>query len=176
MTERLDILFDEDTIHAKVAELAARITADYAGRDLVLVGVLKGAAVFLSDLARLIALPVTVDYVRASSYGMSTTSSGRVAVSRDAGTDVRGKDVLLVDTIVDTGETLARLYGMFEEKGPASVRAVVLLDKRSRRTADVPLAYVGFELPDEFVVGYGVDRAERYRNLPYIAVVRSADE
>jgi len=175
MSATLDILFDEKTIAEKVAELAARISSDYAGRDLVLVGVLKGAAVFLADLARRITIPVTVDFVQASSYGMSTTSSGRIAVSKDVSCDIRGKDVLLVDTIVDTGETLSRLFELFKEKGPASLKAVVLLDKRCRRAADVPLAYAGFEVPDAFVVGYGVDHAEKYRNLPYIAVVERSD-
>ncbi len=173
MSDITEILLDEPTIQAKVREMADRITADYQGRNPVLVGILKGAIVFTADLMRRIAIPVTLDFVSASSYGLSTVSTREVRIKKDVDTDVRGRDVLLVDCIIDTGETMKRLLELFREKGPASIRTAVLLDKKSRRTVEVPLDYVGFEIPDKFVVGYGVDCGEKYRNLPYIAVVKT---
>ncbi len=134
MIEIQEILFDEQAIQAKVSELAARISTDYAGKDLVLVGILKGAVVFLADLMRRITLPVTIDFISASSYGMSTTSAREIRIKKDIETDVRGRHVLLVDTIIDTGETLDCLFKRFTEKEPASLEAVVLLDKKPRRT------------------------------------------
>lgn len=171
MIEIQEILFDEQAIQAKVSELAARISADYAGKDLVLVGILKGAVVFLADLMRRITFPVTIDFVCASSYGMSTTSAKEIRIKKDIETDVRGRHVLLVDTIIDTGETLDCLFKRFTEREPASLEAVVLLDKKPRRTVLAPVKYRGFEIPDKFVVGYGVDCAEQYRNLPYVAAI-----
>jgi hypoxanthine phosphoribosyltransferase len=168
-----EILFDERTIQAKVEELAARIAGDYAGKDLVLVCILKGGVVFLSDLMRRIPYPVTIDFLRVSSYGMSTKAAREIRILKDIEVDVRGRHVLLVDTISDTGETIARLIEWFPEKGPASLEVAVLLDKKARRTADVRIKYRGFEIPDRFVVGYGVDCAEQYRNLPYVAAITS---
>jgi len=172
MIEIQGLLFDEQTIAKKVKELADRISTDYAGKDLVLVCILKGAAVFMADLMRCLSMPVMVDFVRAASYGASTEPSRNIVITKDIATDIKGKHVLLVDTIIDTGETLHCLLEKMREKGPASLEAVVLLDKKPRRTVGVTLAYRGFEIPDVFVVGYGVDCAEQYRNLPYIAVVR----
>jgi hypoxanthine phosphoribosyltransferase len=173
MIEIQDILFDERAIQTKVGELAARIASDYAGKDLVLICILKGGVVFLSDLMRRIPFPVTIDFIRVSSYGMSTTATREILIAKDIELDVRGRHVLLVDTIIDTGVTLARLIEQFREKGPASLAAAVLLDKKARRTAEVRIQYRGFEIPDRFVVGYGVDCAEHYRNLPYIAAITS---
>jgi hypoxanthine phosphoribosyltransferase len=175
MTEIGEIVFDEPAIAGKVRELAERISHDYAGKELVLIGILKGAVLFVADLMRCISLPVTVEFIQAASYGSGTISSRTVSVEKDLIPDLKGKHVLLVDTIVDTGETLGCLMKKFSEKGPASLKAVVLLDKKCRRTVEVPVAYRGFEVPDTFVVGYGMDLAEKYRNLPYIATVEAAE-
>ena len=174
MIEIQEILFDERAIQTKVGELAAQIARDYAGKDLVLICILKGGVVFMADLMRRIPFPVTIDFICASSYGMSTTAAREIRIKKDIEIDVRGRHVLLVDTIVDTGETLACLFKRFSEKGPASLEAAVLLDKKPRRTAEVRLKYRGFEIPDRFVVGYGVDCAEQYRNLPYVAAIKTA--
>ena len=172
MIEIREILFNEQAISDKVRELADRISNDYAGKDLVLVGILKGAVVFMADLMRCLSIPVVIDFVRAASYGLSTAPSRDIVVTKDVETDIKGKYVLLVDTIIDTGETLDCLFKKFKEKGPLGLEAVVLVDKKPRRRVEVPIAYKGFEIPDKFVVGYGVDCAEQYRNLPYIAAVR----
>jgi hypoxanthine phosphoribosyltransferase len=172
MIEIREILFDEQTIARKVKELADRISKDYAGKDLVLVCILKGAVVFMADLMRCLTMPVVIDFIRAKSYGVSTVPSRNIVITKDIETDIMGKHVLLVDTIIDTGETLDCLFKKLREKGPASLEAVVLVDKKPRRTVEVPLAYRGFEIPDTFVVGYGVDCAEQYRNLPYIAAIK----
>lgn len=167
----LEILFNEQTIAKKVRELAARITMDYAGSELVIVCILKGAAVFTADLMRGITLPVTVEFMQAASYGASMTSSENIVIRKDLETDIRGKHVLVVDAIIDTGRTMNCLLDKLRERGPASLKAAVLLDKRSRRLMEVPLAYRGFEIPDAFVAGYGMDCGEKYRNLPYIAAL-----
>ena len=169
MEEHLEILFDGQTIEQKVAELAAQISHDYAGKELVLICILKGAAIFAADLSRHVTIPVVLDFVQAASYGDSMLSSRSVTLKKDIDTDLRGRHVLLVDSIVDTGSTLHFLLNRLQERGPASIRVAALLDKRSRRTVDVPLDYRGFEIPDRFVVGYGMDFGEKYRNLPYIA-------
>ncbi len=172
MIEIGDILFDEQTIARKVRELAARISGDYAGKDVVLIGILKGAVVFMADLMRCLSLPAAIDFVRAASYGKSTEPARKIMITKDIETDIQGRHVLLVDTIIDTGETLHCILDRMKAKGPASLEAVVLLDKKPRRTAEVPIRYKGFEIPDVFVVGYGVDCAEQCRNLAYIASVR----
>lgn len=169
MIERPEILFDEAAIAGKVRELAGRISRDYAGKELVLVCILKGAAVFTADLMRGITIPVSVEFLQAASYGASTTSSRNIMIKKDLDCDIEGKHVLLVDTIIDTGETMYFLLKKFADRRPASLRAAALLDKRCRRMVDVPVAYIGFEIPDTFVVGYGMDYGERYRNLPSIA-------
>ncbi|HXY61624.1 MAG TPA: hypoxanthine phosphoribosyltransferase [Nitrospirota bacterium] len=172
MIEIQSILFDEQTITKKVKELADRISTDYKGKDLVLVCILKGAVVFMADLMRRLLVPAVIDFIRAKSYGSSTVPSRDIVITKDIETDIRGKNVLIVDTIIDTGETLHFVLEAMRGKGPASLEAVVLLDKKPRRRVEVPLAYKGFDIPDAFVVGYGVDCAEQYRYLPYIAVVR----
>lgn len=171
MGENLEILFNEQAIEQKVAELAGRISHDYAGKELVLVCILKGAAIFAADLSRQLTVPVALDFVHVSSYGSATVSSRTMTVKKDIDIDIRGKNVLLVDGIVDTGDTVKYLAERYGERGPASIKVAALLDKRSRRTADVRLDYRGFEIPDVFVVGYGMDCGEKYRNLPYIAAI-----
>jgi len=169
-----EILFDERRIEEKVRDLAGRISRDYAGKELVLICVLKGAAIFTADLMRRLTVPVTVEFVQAASYGASTTSSETITIKNDLDADIKGKHVLLVDTIIDTGETLNHLFTLFRERGPASIQAVALLDKKARRSIPVPIAYSGFEIPDAFVVGYGTDFGGKYRNLPYVAVLNPA--
>ncbi len=165
------ILFNEQELEQRVAELAREISREYAGKDVVAICILKGALVFFTDLVRCISFPVTIDFIQTSSYGSGTVSSRQLTISKDSTTDIRGKQVLLIDTIIDTGETMACLYKRFLAQGPASLAIVGLLDKRSRRTVEVPIAYKGFKIPDLFVVGYGMDIGEQYRNLPYIAVL-----
>jgi hypoxanthine phosphoribosyltransferase len=175
MIDIQEILFDEQTIIEKVRELAARISKDYAGKEVVLICILKGAAVFTADLMRHLSVPVMIDYVQAASYGLSRMSSRNIVIKKDIETDISGKHVLLVDTIIDTGDTMDCLVKKMRENGPASLRTVILLDKRSRRLVDVPIDYLGFEIPDKFVVGYGMDCEEKYRNLPSIAVVTKSE-
>jgi len=163
-------LVAEKEIAARVAELGRAIARDYADARLVLVGVLQGAIPFVADLMRAVALDVTVDFLRASSYGAGTTSSGTVLVT-DLSIDIADRHVLIVDDIVDTGHTLAALKRTLEARGPVSVRTCVLLDKTGRRQTDVTVDYVGFTIPNVFVVGYGLDYGGLYRNLPYVATL-----
>ena len=174
MDDIQEILLDDQAINAKILEIAARISTDYAGKELVLICVLKGAAVFTADLMRHLPFPVILEFVQAASYGASTTSSKKIAIENAGEIDVSDKHVLLVDTIIDTGKTMDCLFNTFGTRNPASLKAVVLLDKKSRRTADIRIAYIGFEIPDTFVVGYGLDHGEKYRNLPYIAALKPA--
>jgi hypoxanthine phosphoribosyltransferase len=171
MDENLELLFDEEAIEQKVAELAGQISHDYAGKELVMICILKGAAIFAADLSRHLTIPVTLDFVHVSSYGSATVSSRTITLKKDIDMDIRGKNVLLADGIIDTGNTMDFLLKRYRERGPASLKVAVLLDKHSHRTADVPIDYRGFEIPDEFVVGYGMDCGEKYRNLPYIAAI-----
>ena len=168
----LEILFDEQAIERTVLELAAQISRDYAGKDLLLVCILKGAAIFFTDLARRLTIPVMLEFAQVSSYGSGTVSSRVVTVTKDIGSDISGKHVLLVDGIIDTGTTMDFLLKRYRARGLASLKVAVLLDKHAHRTVDVPIDYRGFEIPDRFVVGYGMDSGEKYRNLPYIAAVR----
>ncbi|MCX7598284.1 MAG: hypoxanthine phosphoribosyltransferase [Armatimonadetes bacterium] len=163
------ILLTADQIQERVSQLAAQLQRDYAGRRPLLVAVLRGSVVFLSDLIRHLNMPVCLDFVQLASYGDSTCSSGQVEVLKDLGTDIAGQDVVVVEDIVDTGRTLAYLVEELERRGAASVKVCALLDKPSRREVPVRLDYVGFEVPDCFVVGYGLDFAGQYRNLPYVA-------
>ena len=165
-------LLTEEAIAARVAELAARIRADYAStRDLHLVCVLKGAFVFFSDLVRQLDRHVTLDFIVVSSYKKATRSSGEVRLVKDLDTGIEGRDVIIVEDIVDTGLTLTYLLDMMRARGPRSLRTACLLSKPSRRQVDVPVEYVGFTVEDRFVIGYGLDYAERYRNMPYIGVL-----
>jgi hypoxanthine phosphoribosyltransferase len=168
------VLFDEQEIAARVAELGAQITRDYTGRNLLVVGVLTGASVFLCDLVRQIKLPLAIDFMTVSSYGASTRSSGVVRILKDLEAPLEGKDVLLVEDICDTGLTLAYLLDYLHGRGPASLRSCAFLDKPERRARPVRVDYVGFTIPNEFVVGYGLDYNQLYRNLPYVGVLRSS--
>jgi hypoxanthine phosphoribosyltransferase len=175
MDDDLELLFDAETIQNKVRELADRISRDYAGKDLIAVCVLKGAALFAADLVRGITTPVTVDFVQAASYGAATAPTAEVSVTTDISSDIRDRHVLLVDGIVDSGRTLAFLLDRYWKRRPASLRVAVLLDKKAQRAVPVPLDYTGFVIPDRFAVGYGMDHAQQYRNLPYIAALRTGE-
>ena len=167
-----EILIDEDTISKTVKKLGREITDDYKDRELVVVGILKGAIIFLSDLIREIDTSLTLDFISASSYGMSTESSGVVKFLKDLDTNIEGKHILIVEDIVDTGLTLDYLIDNLRARKPASIKTCTLLDKPSRREVEVPIDYKGLDIPDEFVVGYGLDYSEYYRNLPYVAVLK----
>ena len=165
-------LIDEQTLHAKVAELGAMITRDYQGKTPLFLGVLKGCFVFMSDLMRSVDLPCTIDFMAVSSYKHGTSSTGAVEITKDLSRDIEGVDVVIVEDILDSGVTLRYLKDYLAARRPASVRIVTLLDKPSRRKADIRADYFGFVVPNEFVVGYGLDYAERYRNLPYIGILK----
>jgi len=167
--ERFQVLIPEADLQARIRELGAQITRDYQGRDLVVVGVLKGAVLFLSDLVRHIDLPLSMDFLGLSSYGDATTSSGVVQITQDLSRPIVDRDVLVVEDIVDTGLTLSFLRETFVSRQPRSVRICTLLHKPSNTRKAVPLDYVGFTIDDRFVVGYGLDFEQRFRNLPYIA-------
>lgn len=166
------ILYEAEEIAPKVAELGEKITLDYQGRDLIAVCILKGSLMFYADLLREIKLPLVVDFMAISSYGNSRKSSGVVQIVKDMDNNISDKDVLIVEDIMDSGQTLAFLMELLQARDPLSLRVCCLLDKPSRRIAPVQPDYCGFEIPDEFVVGYGLDFAERYRNLPYIGVLK----
>jgi hypoxanthine phosphoribosyltransferase len=167
-----DVLITEADLTRRIAELGEQLTADYQTKRLVLVGVLKGAVMFLVDLARTIRLPLEIDFMATSSYGASTESSGVVRILKDLDESIEGKDVVIVEDIVDSGLTLRYILGAMEMRRPASVRICGLLLKERTREIDVPIDYVGFRIPDRFVVGYGLDYAEAYRNLPYVGVLK----
>ena len=167
------VLIPAATLQDKVRELGQRVAADYQGKQLMLVGVLKGAVVFLVDLARAIPLPLEIDFMAVSSYGAATETSGVVRIIKDLERSLEGKDVLIVEDIVDTGLTLKYLREVLHDRAPASLRICALLNKTKTRKAEVPLDYVGFDIPDRFVVGYGLDHAERYRNLPFVGVLKA---
>ena len=158
-----------DELQRRVSELGAEISRDYAGRSLLLVGVLKGAVFFLSDLMRFIEIPVEVDFMAVASYGSATDSSGVVRILKDLDVAIEGRDVLIVEDIVDSGLTLQYLVRNLGSRNPSTLEVCALLTKPERRKVDLPTRYVGFEIPDRFVVGYGLDYAERHRNLPYVA-------
>ncbi|MDY6796915.1 MAG: hypoxanthine phosphoribosyltransferase [Actinomycetota bacterium] len=164
-----------EQILSRIGELAEMITSDYLERELVMVGVLKGAFIFLADLARRVELPVEIDFVAVSSYGSDTKSSGVVKIVKDLDLEIDRKHVLLVEDIVDTGLTLKYLTGMLRERGPASVEICALLNKPEARKVDVEVKYCGFDAPPLFVVGYGLDYAERYRQLPYVGILVDAE-
>lgn len=165
------VLFTEREIHSRVAELGRQISADFAGKELLVIGILKGAMIFLADLVRHITIPTYFDFVAVSSYGSSTKSSGAVRILKDIDRGIEGRHVLIVEDIVDTGLTLNYLVDNLKARGPASLKVCTLLDKPSRREVPVEIDYNGFTIPDEFVVGYGLDYNECYRNFPYIMVL-----
>lgn len=167
-----EILIAEDVLQSKIAELGAKITEDYKDKDLLLVCVLKGAVIFVSDLMRKIDLPLDIDFMAISSYGTNTQSSGVVRILKDLNTSIENRHVLIVEDIIDSGLTLSYLVENLKSRGPASVEICTILDKPDRRAIDLEIKYTGFKVPDEFVVGYGLDYAEKYRNLPYIAILK----
>src|SRR5438045_2938307 len=169
----VDVLIDERSLQDRIAELGEEVSRDYGGRDLLLVGVLKGAVFFMSDLMRHLTIPCEIDFMAISSYGDSTDSSGVVRILKDLDINIEGRDVLVVEDIIDSGLTLSYLMRNLESREPATLEVCALMTKPARREIDVPVRYIGFEIPDRFVVGYGLDLAERYRNLPYVAVLAS---
>ena len=171
MGEHIRVMVPEEKVNEKIKELGARISKDYAGKEIHLVCVLKGGAFFMCELAKRITVPVSMDFMSVSSYGSSTKSSGVVRIVKDLDEPLKDKNVLVVEDIVDSGRTLSYLLDMLKDRGPASVKLCTLLDKPERRVIDVKVDYTGFEIPDEFVVGFGLDYDQKYRNLPYIGVV-----
>jgi hypoxanthine phosphoribosyltransferase len=167
-----EVLLSEEQIRAKVAELAGAVSREYAGKRLVMVAVLNGAAIFAADLLRALSIPAELEFVGLSSYGCSTVSCGEVELTKDVACELRGKHVLVVEDIVDTGRTLSALVECLKTRDPASIRVCALLDKPSRRETEFRPDFVGFTIPDRFVVGYGLDFAQAYRGLPYVAVLR----
>jgi hypoxanthine phosphoribosyltransferase len=165
------VLIDQERLQSRVAELGAEISSDYVGRDLLLVGVLKGAVFFMADLMRAITVPCEIDFMAISSYGASTDSSGVVRILKDLDINIEGRHVLVVEDIIDSGLTLSYLMRNLEAREPASLEVCALLTKPERREIDVSVRYTGFEIPNRFVIGYGLDFAERYRNLPYVGVL-----
>ena len=175
MRERLVLLFTREEIARRVQELAATINAEYAGRDLVLVGILRGAFVFLADLIRHLTIPVAVDFIGAASYGSRSETSGQVRITKDLQIPTRGRDVLLVEDIEDTGITLRAILDHLAQQQPCSLKVCTLIDKTERRLVDVKVDYVGFAIPRGFIVGYGIDYAERFRHLPDIYRIEGID-
>ncbi len=172
MAEHVEIMLTEEEVDKKIQELGEKISADYAGKSVHLVCVLKGGSFFMCELAKRITVPVSLDFMSVSSYGGGTKSSGVVRIVKDLDEPLEGKDVIVIEDIVDSGRTLSYLLEMLSDRKPNSLRLCTLLDKPERRVVDVKVDYTGFEIPDEFVVGYGLDYDQRYRNLPYIGVVK----
>ena len=171
----LEVLISKEDIEQKIDELGKQITREYAGRNPLLIGVLKGACFFLSDLLRAIDIPLGIEFMAISSYGSSTRTSGEVRILKDLDVPIEGRHIIVVEDIVDTGLTLSYLLANLKSRGAATVKLVALLDKHERRERDVEIDYLGFQIPDHFVVGYGLDFAERYRNLPFIAVLKNPE-
>ena len=170
-----EILFTEGQLKKRVDEIARQIEADYAGKEIMLISVLRGSFIFMADLCRAIHLPCTLDFLSVSSYGKGTSSSGQVQITKDLSEDITGRHVIVVEDILDSGNTLSYLLKMLNNRHPASIRLCTLLDKPSRRSKPITADYVGFTVPDEFVVGYGLDYAQKYRNLPYIGIVEGVE-
>lgn len=171
MAETIKVMISEQDVDARIEEIGRQISQEYEGKTVHLVGILKGSIMFMSELAKRITVPVTMDFMKVSSYGDGTQSSGIVRISKDLDETLEGKDVIVIEDIIDSGRTLYYLLDVLGKRNPASMKLCTLLDKPDRRVRDVKVDYVGFEIPDEFVVGYGLDYAQKYRNLPYIGVV-----
>lgn len=167
-----EVLFDEKVIREKIHEIGIKISKDYEGRDLLLVGVLKGSVMFMSDLMKEISIPCSMDFMAVSSYGNSVETSGVVRILKDLDFHIGGKDVLIVEDIIDSGVTLNYLLDYLKRRNPRSIEIACLLNKQERRKVDINAKYMGFEVPDYFLVGYGLDYAEKYRNLPYIGILK----
>ena len=176
MKETVRVLIPEDKVDERIAQLGAQISQDYAGRQVHLIGILKGSIFFICELAKRITVPVTMDFMSVSSYGSGTKSSGVVKLIKDLDEPINGKEVVVVEDIIDSGRTLSYLLKNLSDRNPASIRLCTLLDKPERRQVDVEVDYQGFRIPDEFVVGYGLDYDQRYRNLPYIGVLSLTEE
>ncbi len=175
MAETIRVMISEEEVDAKIAELGKKISEDYAGQSVHLICILKGSVFFTCELAKRITVPVTLDFMSVSSYGDGTKSSGIVKIAKDLDEAMEGKNVIVIEDIIDSGRTLSYLLDVLSKRKPNSMKLCTLLDKPDRRVVDVKVDYVGFEIPDEFVVGYGLDYAQRYRNLPYIGIVEGVE-
>lgn len=173
---QMEVLFDREELQSKVGEIGRQITEDYRGKEILVVGILKGAFIFMADLIREIQIPLEIDFMDVSSYGISTTSSGEVRIIKDLENSIQDKHVLIVEDIVDTGLTLKYITEVLKTRNPSSVKICCLLDKPSRRKTDIKADYVGYSIPDRFVVGYGLDYAEQYRNYPAVCVLKPSVE
>ena len=171
MAEKIRVLLSEEEVDKRIRELGEQISKDYAGEEVHLICVLRGSVFFTCELAKRITIPVSIDFMSASSYGSNTISSGVIKIVQDLEDPLIAKNVIVIEDIIDTGRTLSHLLKIFQERNPKSLRLCTLLDKPDRRVADVDVDYTGFQIPDEFVVGYGLDYAQKYRNLPYIGIV-----
>ena len=175
MSEKIRVLLDEETVEKRICEIAAKISEEYKGKEIHMICVLKGGVFFMCELAKRITVPVSMDFMCVGSYGDGTASSGVVRIAKDLDESIENKEVLIVEDIIDSGNTLYYLIDVLKKRNPASMRLCTLLDKPDRRVKDVKVDYCGFEIPDEFVVGYGLDYAQKYRNLPYIGVVEGVE-
>ena len=171
MSENIRVMISEEDVNEKIARIAERINGDYKGEAVHLICILKGSVFFTCELAKRINLPVTIDFMQVSSYGDGTSSSGRVKIVKDLDENVEDKNVIVIEDIIDSGRTLSYLMNLLKTRNPKSIKLCTLLDKPDRRVVDISVDYTGFEIPDEFVVGYGLDYAQKYRNLPYIGIV-----
>lgn len=171
MSETVRVMLEEDVVNKRIAEIAKALSEEFEGEQLHLICILKGSIFFTCELAKRITVPVTMDFMSVSSYGSGTTSSGNVIIKKDLDEDIEGKNVVVIEDIIDTGRTLASLLKLLEKRNPKKLKLCTLLDKPDRRIADVSVDYTGFVIPDEFVVGYGLDYDQRYRNLPYIGIL-----
>ena len=175
MAEKIKVLVSEQEVDARIEELGKKISEDYAGKQVHLICILKGGVFFMCELAKRITVPVSMDFMSVSSYGDGTKSSGIVKIAKDLDESMEGKNVIIIEDIIDSGRTLSYLMDVLQKRQPKSMKLCTLLDKPDRRIVDVKVDYVGFEIPDEFVVGYGLDYAQKYRNLPYIGVVEGVE-
>ena len=175
MADKISVLIPEEEVNEKIKELGARISEEYAGKEVHMICILKGGVFFACELAKHITVPVSLDFMQVSSYGNATSSSGIVRIKKDLDDSMEGREVLIVEDIIDSGRTLSYLIQILEKRGPRSMKLCTLLDKPERRVKPVTVDYVGFNIPDEFVVGYGLDYAQKYRNLPYIGVVEGVE-
>ena len=175
MKEKVRIFLPEQKVNARIEEIAQKISSDYAGQEVHLICILKGSVFFTCELAKRITVPVTIDFMQVSSYGAETKSSGVVRLSKDLDEPLQDKNVIIVEDIIDSGRTLSHLVKLLSQRNPKTMTLCTLLDKPSRRVADVEVEYTGFTIPDEFVVGYGLDYDQKYRNLPYIGVLEFVD-
>lgn len=175
MSEQIKVMLSEEKVDQRIAELGEAISRDYAGKQVHIIGILKGSVFFMCELAKRITVPVSMDFMSVSSYGDGTVSSGIIRIAKDLDETLEGKDVIVIEDIIDSGRTLSYLLEILSKRNPNSMKLCTLLDKPDRRVREVKVDYVGFEIPDEFVVGYGLDYAQKYRNLPYIGVVEGVE-